>query len=93
MPKLSHACQILGIAAGLAAGGTALAQEQAEDPMPATAKLPIATADRYEWLEGVSDDKALAWIRAENAKTEAELAATPHMSALAFTFLWNELSK
>ena len=79
MPKLSHAC---GVSAGLAAGGTARAQEQTEDPMPPTARPPTATADRYQWLEGVSDDKALAWVRAENAKTEAELAATPEFRKL-----------
>ena len=41
-----------------------------------------STADPYQWLEGVTDEKALAWVRAENAKTETELASTPAFATL-----------
>jgi prolyl oligopeptidase len=30
--------------------------------------------DPYQWLEDVNGDKAIAWVREQNAKSEAELA-------------------
>ncbi|TKR31136.1 S9 family peptidase [Luteimonas gilva] len=39
-------------------------------------------SDTYAWLEGVEDANALEWVRGENAKTEAELAATPEFKKL-----------
>jgi prolyl oligopeptidase len=38
--------------------------------------------DPYLWLEGVTDDKALAWVREQNAKAEAEIAAAPEFKKL-----------
>ncbi|KAF1712037.1 S9 family peptidase [Pseudoxanthomonas kalamensis DSM 18571] len=55
--------------AGLAAAGAAPAQEP-----------PVS--DPYQWLEAVTDDKALDWVREQNAKAEAELAATPEFRQL-----------
>jgi prolyl oligopeptidase len=68
MSKLAHACHAVGIAAGLAAAG-AHAQAPASD-------------DPYAWLEDVSGDKALDWVRAQNGKAEAELASTPQFKQL-----------
>jgi len=72
MPKLTHACQTIVIAAGLAAAaGSTFAQE------------PVAvTDDKYAWLEDVEGQKPLAWVRAQNAKSEAEIAATPEFKQL-----------
>ena len=44
------------------------------------------TADPYLWLEGVTDDKALDWVRERNAKAEAEIASSD-----AFKTLENDL--
>jgi len=76
MPKLTQASlSVLAVAAlAAAAAGAATAQE-------ASAVTPSAD-DTYAWLEGVEDAKALDWVRAENAKTEAELAATPEFKKL-----------
>ena len=41
-----------------------------------------ASSDAWQWLEGVTDDKALDWVRQRNAKTEAELAGTPAFKQL-----------
>jgi prolyl oligopeptidase len=72
MPKLSHACLSAGLAvASLGAGFAAHAQTQ-----------EAAVSDPHQWLEAVEDPKALAWVRAENAKAEAELAATPEFKRL-----------
>src|SRR5512143_1116382 len=46
------------------------------------AEAPVSEADPYLWLEGVSDEKALAWVRAQNAATEAALAASPGFERL-----------
>ncbi|WOS41600.1 prolyl oligopeptidase family serine peptidase [Xanthomonas rydalmerensis] len=65
MSSLAHACLI----AGLIAAGTAAAKETA---MP---------QDPYAWLEDVTGTKALDWVKAQNAKTEARLADTPAFKA------------
>lgn len=41
-----------------------------------------ANTDPWQWLEAVTDEKALDWVRARNAKTEAELAGTPEFKQL-----------
>ncbi len=66
MSQLSSACLIAGLA--LAAGG-ASAQEPAND-------------DPHAWLEDVAGEKQLDWVKARNAKAEAELASTPEFKSL-----------
>ncbi|HJV89317.1 MAG TPA: hypothetical protein VJ623_03350, partial [Holophagaceae bacterium] len=47
------------------------------------AQAPAAPAeDPYLWLEGVTDPKALDWVKARNADALKELAATPAFEAL-----------
>ena len=41
-----------------------------------------ASPDAWQWLEAVTDDKALDWVRQRNARTEAELAGTPAFKQL-----------
>ncbi len=73
MPMLSRFCAA-AIAAGLAAGAAhAQEQEQGEG---------AGVADPHQWLEEVEDPKALEWVRAQNAKAEAELADTPEFRSL-----------
>ena len=43
---------------------------------PASAQAPVP-ADPHIWLEDVTGDKALAWVREQNAKYLPELEATP----------------
>lgn len=74
MPKLSHLCLSAGLAAGVAVlAGAFDAHAQTEE---------ATVSDPYQWLEAVEDAKALDWVRAENAKTEAELASTPEFRRL-----------
>src|SRR5688500_12605046 len=70
MPKLSHLCLIACLAAGAAAASDADVVEE------------VAVSDPYQWLEAVEDPKALDWVRAQNAKSQAELAATPDFERL-----------
>ncbi|TXI47145.1 MAG: S9 family peptidase [Lysobacter sp.] len=53
----------------------------AATPAPAAAAAKPAD-DPYLWLEGVTDDKALAWVREQNAKAEAEISAAPGFAKL-----------
>ena len=69
MPKLPPACAAAGIALCLATGA-AVAQEAP------------AMGDPHQWLEGVEDPRALEWVRTQNARAEAELAATPEFRQL-----------
>jgi prolyl oligopeptidase len=78
MPKLSRVCLI----AGLAMPAMAMPAFAADAPKEGAMSQQNVAADPYQWLEGVTDDKALAWVKAENAKTEAELASTPEFKQL-----------
>lgn len=40
--------------------------------------LTAQAADPYLWLEEVEGDRALEWVEAKNAETEARLTASPH---------------
>jgi prolyl oligopeptidase len=55
----------------------ATAQEKPADPASAT----TAAADPFLWLEGVTDAKALDWVRTRNAETRKELATSPEFLA------------
>ncbi|GAA4855179.1 prolyl oligopeptidase family serine peptidase [Luteimonas vadosa] len=70
MPNLLAACLAVLSIAGIAA-----------TPPHAQAQEPTVP-DPYQWLEGVEDARALDWVRAENARTEAELATTPEFTRL-----------
>lgn len=70
MQNLSHACQGVLLAAGLAASGAAFAQE------------PAMAEDKYAWLEDVGGEKPLDWVREKNALSEAEIASTPQFKQL-----------
>ncbi len=88
MLKRSHAC----FAAGLVLGAQPLFYDAARAATPAPAAKPPMTnptasttadaADPYLWLEAVTDEKALAWVREENAKAETEIASTPAFKTL-----------
>ena len=47
----------------------------------AAAQTP-PTDDPYAWLEDVQGARSLEWVHAHNARTEAEIAATPEFKAL-----------
>ncbi|WP_024870251.1 prolyl oligopeptidase family serine peptidase [Pseudoxanthomonas suwonensis] len=66
MSRIAQAC----LAAGLIAAGAAHAQEakMADDP--------------YQWLEEVTGEKPLAWVRARNAESDAALASTPEFKRM-----------
>jgi prolyl oligopeptidase len=84
MPKLSHVCLAVALALGAAPSLVAHAATPAPTAKP-TMPNPAASAapaDPYLWLEGVTDEKALDWVRERNAKAEAEIASTPAFKTL-----------
>ncbi len=68
MSKLTSACLLAGMLTA-ASAGTAMAADN-------------APADRYAWLEDVTGDKPLAWVRDQNARSEGRLAQTPQFKAM-----------
>ncbi|MDV3469794.1 prolyl oligopeptidase family serine peptidase [Stenotrophomonas sp. C3(2023)] len=68
MSKLTSACLLAGMLTA-ASAGTAMAAEN-------------SPADRYAWLEEVTGDKPLAWVREQNARSEGRLAQTPQFKAM-----------
>ncbi|MGS1076852.1 prolyl oligopeptidase family serine peptidase [Pseudoxanthomonas beigongshangi] len=73
MSKLVHACLAAGLAAAAVSGH---AQEQ-----------NAVANDPYAWLEEVEGQKQLDWVRAQNAKAEAEIASTPAFKDLEASIL------
>ena len=66
-----RALAVLGLCA------VALAQ-----PAAAQAGISDTLGDRYRWLEEVHGDRAMAWVKAENAKTMAVLEKDPRFAGI-----------
>lgn len=47
-----------------------------------TSAVAVPEADLFLWLEEVNGDKAIAWVKVENAKTEAVLSKHPKFNAI-----------
>ena len=72
------------LGAGLASGA-ALAQGTGDadsDPATVVAAPGASGQDPWLWLEEVEGEKALDWVKARNARTEAELADTAEFRRL-----------
>jgi prolyl oligopeptidase len=67
------------MAAALVVAGAAPARSAA--PLPAPNVSPASAAeDPFLWLEDVNGPRAMAWVKAENAKTLAVLENDPHFA-------------
>ena len=64
---------VLFAASLLLGGAPVFSQAVAEGKVGAS-----GTADRYAWLEDVSGDRSMAWVKAENARTAGVLESDPH---------------
>jgi prolyl oligopeptidase len=73
MMKGTWILMALFLAMACSPGAKRVAQES---PAPSTARDP------YLWLEDVTGDKALAWVRERNAESSQELAGTPEFQNL-----------
>ncbi len=67
MTRLASACLLAGLAS-TAAFATVANAETPNDP--------------YAWLEDVTGDKPLSWVKEQNAKAEARLARTPQFKQM-----------
>ncbi|KRG62787.1 prolyl oligopeptidase [Stenotrophomonas humi] len=67
MSRITSACLVAGLlSSGLA--GAAMAADQPQDP--------------YAWLEDVTGDKPLTWVKEQNAKSEGRLAQSPQFKQM-----------
>ena len=71
----------LAVAASTAVIGLVSAASPAASPAQPMTTAQTAT-DPYLWLEGVEDEKALAWVRERNARSEAEITTSPEFKQL-----------
>ena len=71
----------LAVAASTAVIGLVSAASPAASPAQPMTTADSAT-DPYLWLEGVEDEKALAWVRERNDRSNAEIAGTPEFKQL-----------
>jgi prolyl oligopeptidase len=51
-------------------------------PARSAAQTPTEQPDKYQWLEDVSGDRSLAWVRAENERTAKVLESDPRFAVL-----------
>ncbi|NNF67541.1 MAG: S9 family peptidase, partial [Gammaproteobacteria bacterium] len=65
----------------VACGGSSVAPLIVTDANMGTTTSTMAN-DPYLWLEGVEDEKALNWVRAQNARSLAVLEAEPAFDSL-----------
>ncbi|HEX5580630.1 MAG TPA: hypothetical protein VFX39_03570, partial [Gemmatimonadaceae bacterium] len=72
---------LLAAALALTTAGGAHAQQANRTNSTNTAAVPDST-DPYLWLEDVTGERALDWVRARNALTERALADTPEFRRL-----------
>ena len=70
MSRFALACLAAGLAAGVAPMQHANAQEN------------TVANDPYAWLEEVQGEKSLEWVKARNARAEAEIAGTPEFKTM-----------
>ena len=71
MPRLSLRLPVLLFASLVAASSLAAQRSK-----------PDTTTDPFRWLEDVNGERAMAWVRAENAKTAAVLEKDPRFAAM-----------
>jgi len=50
-------------------------------------QTPSEPADKYQWLEDVSGERSMAWVKAENQRSAKVLESDPHYAALEATAL------
>jgi prolyl oligopeptidase len=86
MRALTHALAGTGLALMTACATPAATPEA---PVPGAASAPAAPAaaaaafeDKYLWMEEVEGERALAWVRAQNTRSLAQLQADPRYAAL-----------
>jgi prolyl oligopeptidase len=47
-----------------------------------SAQTPSGPADKYQWLEDVSGERSMAWVKAENQRSAKVLESDPHYAGL-----------
>jgi prolyl oligopeptidase len=50
-------------------------------------QTPTESTDKYQWLEDVSSERSMAWVKTENERTAKVLESDPHFAGLEATAL------
>jgi len=78
------------VVSALLAGGTQMVAQQAFAGVVASGATTtsstitsssLSTADKYVWLEDVSSERSMNWVRAEDARTVKVLESDPRYAA------------
>jgi prolyl oligopeptidase len=77
--RTALACLLAALAA---CATTSPAPAPAPAPAPVAAAAPAPVEDPYLWLEEVTADASLTWVKARNASSTAELEADPRLAPL-----------
>jgi prolyl oligopeptidase len=83
-PDLKKSAALLSAVLAITAAGQALhlgPQACAQKPAAAESDANANTDDKYIWLEDVSSDRSMAWVKSENARSLKVLEADPRYAA------------
>jgi prolyl oligopeptidase len=50
--------------------------------MQMSAQVPTEAVDKYQWLEDVTGERSLAWVKAENARSAKVIESDPRFAGL-----------
>lgn len=79
--RRSRSLSILALAFGLAPTHLMIPTTSAQDTNK-KAESTVSTADPFQWLEDVTGDKALDWVRARNEKSQSAIESDPEFNKL-----------
>jgi prolyl oligopeptidase len=51
-------------------------------PIHTVGQTPPESADKYQWLEDVSGERSMAWVKAENERSAKAIESDPHYTGL-----------
>jgi prolyl oligopeptidase len=77
--RFDYRITFLALIAALSSGSCGALIMAQESKSPAT---PASESDPFQWLEDVTGEKALDWVKARNTKSQAQLEADPRFNAL-----------
>lgn len=91
MSKTLLALSVLAVLSGCSTNSTSISPTnaiakstlvQTQNDLPTPQDTTMTTQDRHLWLEDITGDKPLAWVRAHNQTTDQALASTPRFAQI-----------
>lgn len=91
MSKTLLALSVLAVLSGCSTNSTSISSTtaiakstlvQTQHDLPTLQDTTMTTQDRHLWLEDITGDKPLAWVRQHNITTDQALASTPRFDQI-----------